>query len=85
MFKHECIGDDKGENVQSDDNYVIENIKCEEEIDNNSKLILVEEDTLSSEIIDVNDEDDIFDNETENANSTFTNPSQDKKITSKKF
>jgi hypothetical protein len=39
---------------------------------------------LFSEIIDVNDEDDIFDNETENANRTFINPSQDKKITREK-
>ena len=81
MFKHECIGDDKGENVEPDDNDVIENIECEEEIDTNAKVILVEDDTLSSEIIDVNDEDVTFDNETENANSTFIHPSLDNKIT----
>ena len=84
MFKHECIGDDKGENVEPDDNDVIENIKCEEAFDINAKVIIVEEDTLSSEIIDVNDEDETFDDETENRNSTFINPSQDKNITGEK-
>ena len=81
MFKHKFNGDDKGENVEPDDNGVIENIECGEEIDTNAKVILVEEDTLSSEIIDVNDEDETFDNETENANSTFIHPSLDNKIT----
>ena len=36
--KHECIGDDKGENVEPDDNDVIENIKCEEAFDINAKV-----------------------------------------------
>jgi hypothetical protein len=84
MFKYECIGDDNGENVEPDDNDVIENIKCEEAFDINAKVIIVEEDTLSSEIIDVNDEDETFDNEKGNINNTFINPSQDKNITGEK-
>jgi hypothetical protein len=79
MLKHECNGDDKGEHVEPDDNDVIENIECDVEFDNNAKVILVEEDTSSSEIIDVNDEDETFDDETENRNSTFINPSLLKK------